>query len=257
MLGHELAPELDRILPGRLRQLVHEALDEDRVLVDVDAAPEARRHVRVAHRVVDQQVRHGVAERVLAGVGHALEGERVAALLLLDDRRTHRGEDRLARQAHVQPGQVVVRVEAADQLALHDRVVAALHHVLLARPEQLHRRAGHLLGDQHRLRHVVLERAAPAEAAAEVDLVDLALVGRQAGGREQRRERRLAVLRRHPDLALVGRVARRGVHRLHAGVVLERDRRRPPRPSSPRRRAPPSRRPPGCRRTPARRRGPP
>ena len=111
---------------------------------------------------------------------------------------------------------------AAGQLALHDRVEAALAHVLLARPEQLHRRAGHLLRDVHGLRHVVLERAAPAEAAAQVDLVDLALVGRQAGGRQQRRERALAVLRRHPHLALLGRVARRRVHRLHADVVLVR-----------------------------------
>ena len=81
---------------------------------------------------------------------------------------------------------------------------------------------GHLLGDQDGLGHVVVEGAAPAEAAAEVDLVDLALVGRQAGGRQGRRERGLAVLRRHPDLAAVRRVLRRGVHRLHRRVVLER-----------------------------------
>ena len=44
--------------PGRrLRQFVHEALDVDGVLVDVHAAPEARRDVRVAHRMIDQQVR--------------------------------------------------------------------------------------------------------------------------------------------------------------------------------------------------------
>ena len=219
---HELAPELERILAGRLGELVHEALDEDGVLVDVDAAPESRRHMRVAHRMVDQQVRDGVAERVLAGFEHALEGERVAPLVFFHDRRAHGGEDRLAREPHVQPGQVVVRVEPAGELALHDRVKAALPHVFLARPQQLHRRAGHLLGDPHGLGHVVLERAAPAEAAAEVDLVDLALVGRQAGCRQQRRERGFAVLRRHPHLALVGRVARGRVHRLHADVVLVR-----------------------------------
>ena len=157
----------------------------------------------------------------------------------------------------MQAGQVVVGVEAADQLALHDRVVAALQHVLLARPEQLDRRAGHLLGDVHRLRDVVLERAAPAEAAAEVDLVDVALVRRQAGGREQRRERGLAVLRRHPHLAL----ARACSARWRSSAPCRRGsgtgRRRPPRSSSPRRRAPPSRRRSGCRRRPARRRARP
>jgi hypothetical protein len=49
------------------------------------------------------------------------------------------------------------------------------------RPDQLDRRARHLLGDQHRLAHPVVHRAAAAEAAAQVDLVDLALRRRQAG----------------------------------------------------------------------------
>jgi hypothetical protein len=57
MLRHQLAAEFERILAGRMRQLVHEAFEIDRVLVDVHAAPEARRDVRIAHRVVDQQVR--------------------------------------------------------------------------------------------------------------------------------------------------------------------------------------------------------
>ena len=67
-----------------------------------------------------------------------------------------------------------------------------------------------------------MERSAPTEAAAEVDLVDFALLGRQTGRRQGRRERGLAVLRRHPDLALVSRVLRRRVHRLHRGVIQER-----------------------------------
>ena len=69
---------------------------------------------------------------------------------------------------------VALRVEPGAQLALRHRVVAAVQHVLLARPDQLDRRARHLLGDGHRLAHPV-GRAAPAEAAAEQLLVDLAL----------------------------------------------------------------------------------
>ena len=37
VVGHQLAPELELILADRLGQLVHEALDEDAVLVDVHA----------------------------------------------------------------------------------------------------------------------------------------------------------------------------------------------------------------------------
>jgi hypothetical protein len=96
-----------------------------------------------------------------------------------------------------------------------------MRHVLFARPHQLDRDSRHLLGDQHRLLHIV-GAAAPAEAAAEDDLVEVAFRSRQAGGFDDGRQRRLAVLARTPDLATVGGVARRCVHRLHRGVILER-----------------------------------
>src|SRR5690349_20858916 len=60
----------------------------------------------------------------------------------------------------------------------------------------------------------------PAEAAAEDQLVNLALVGGQARHFQYGREGCLAVLRAGPDLALVRRVERRGVERLHARMVL-------------------------------------
>ena len=63
-------------------------------------------------------------------------------------------------------------VERARELALGGRVIGAVQHVLFARPDQLDRRARHLLGDRDRLAHIVLDSAAPAEAAAEMDLVD-------------------------------------------------------------------------------------
>src|SRR5262249_25327960 len=62
MLAHQLAPELERILPGCVRQLIHEAFEIDGVLVVVHATPEVRRDVRVAYGVVNQQVRDRVAE---------------------------------------------------------------------------------------------------------------------------------------------------------------------------------------------------
>ena len=76
----------------------------------------------------------------------------------------------------------------ARQLALRHRVVAAVRHVLLARPDQLDRRAGHLLGDRHRLAHPVVHRAAPAEAAAESGSCR-PRIARAAGPRLRRRRR--------------------------------------------------------------------
>ena len=221
MVGHQLAPEGQRILPGRVRELVDEALEVDRVLVQVHAAPEARRHVRVAHRMVDQQRRKRVADRRFRSRRiQALEHHRILAVL--DVLRQQAGQDRLARDAHVQRGHVALRVEPGGQLALRDRVVAAVQHVLFARPDELDRRAGHLLGDGHDLAHPVVHRAAATEAAAQQQLVDVALGKRQAGGLGGRGQRRLAVLRRRPDLAALRRPARRRVHRLHRRVVLVR-----------------------------------
>ena len=130
MVGHQLPAELERILAGGVREFVHEALDEDRVLVDVHAPPEPGRHVRVPHGVIDQQIRDRVAEPEIAARIEALEGHRILALL--ERGRPHAGEDRLTRQAHVQARQLVVAVEAAHQLALHDRVIPAVKHVFLA-----------------------------------------------------------------------------------------------------------------------------
>ena len=123
MVRHQLAPELERVLAGRVRELVHEALEVDGVLVVVHAAPEPRRDVRIAHGVVDQQVRDGVAERAFRAAGiEALEGDRILAVLQAP--RVDVRQDRLAGDAHVQRGQVVVGVERAGELALRDRMIA-------------------------------------------------------------------------------------------------------------------------------------
>ena len=136
-------------------------------------------------------------------------------------RRQSIRQDRLAGDAHVQRDQVLLVVEAGAHLALRDRVVAAVGHVLFARPEQLDRRAGHLLGDGDRLADIVVV-AAPAEAAAEIGLVDLALA-RRAGRRPPRS--RPAPIRRSASGTTPRTcpgVERGGVHRLHRRVALVR-----------------------------------
>ena len=130
----------------------------------------------------------------------------------------------------------------ADILHMRDRAVEIVRLVFLAAPDQLDRRAGEFLGDGDRLVHVVLRAAAPAEAAAEIVPVHLAFRERNAGGFRQRRQRRFEVLRRHPDLGLVGRELHGGVHHLHAGMRRGTASNRSPRPSSRRPRSPRARR---------------
>ena len=98
MLRHQLAAEFERILAGRMRQLIHEAFEIDRVVVDVHAAPEARRDVRIAHRMVDQQIGDGVAERGFAR--SALRPWNVDGIHAVDQRLRDAGkQDRLARRS--------------------------------------------------------------------------------------------------------------------------------------------------------------
>ena len=120
-------------------------------------------------------------------------------------------------------GEIALRIERARQLALRDRMITAMRHVLFARPDQLDRCAGHLLGDQHRLRHVVMRRCAPAEAAAKMHAIDSHLVTGRPDAAAADGERGFGVLRWRPDLALVGGPQRRRIHRLHGRVILVRN----------------------------------
>ena len=224
MLAHERAAELERVLAGRPRHFVHEAFHVDGVLVGVDAAPRADRHVRVAHRVLDEQVRHGVAELRVAGLfGVALE-----LAIVLAVRRSPPGSTKALIDwpdtRTCSPTSVALVVEAGGQLALRDRPVEVVRHVLFAAPDHLDRHAGELLGDGDGLAHVVLRAAAPAEAAAEVVPVDLAL--RPAampdclGQRGQRGLRRSASA--PSTSARSAEIVHGAVHRLHGGVGEER-----------------------------------
>ena len=131
MIHHELAAKLERILTRRVRKLVHEAFQVDRILIVVHSAPEVRRDVRVAHSVVDEQVRNRIAERTFRTARiEALEHNRV--LPVLQVLRNHIGEDRLARNPHVQRREIVVAIKRADHLRLRDGMVAAVRHVFFA-----------------------------------------------------------------------------------------------------------------------------
>ena len=217
MLGHQLAPERDRILAHRMRQFVHETFEIDRVVIDIDAAPESRRDVGIAHRMLDQQIRYRISDRMLAARIETLECGLIHAVHQCLGAQAE--QDRLSRQPDLQRGQIVVGIEGAGQFALRDRVIHAVLHVLFARPQQFDRGARHLLGNRDCLPDIV-GLAATAEAAAEDLLVNLAFVGRQTGCFQRCGEGGLAGLRSAPHLAFISGIERGGVQRLHGGVVL-------------------------------------
>jgi len=64
-----------------VRQLVDEGFEIERVVVDVHAAPIARRHRRIAHGVLDQQIRKIIAELGVARRDEALQCGGIEAVL--------------------------------------------------------------------------------------------------------------------------------------------------------------------------------
>ena len=61
VFGHQFAAQCERVLLGRVGNFVDKALKVNRVLIQIHATPEARWHVRIAHRVIHQQRGEGVA----------------------------------------------------------------------------------------------------------------------------------------------------------------------------------------------------
>src|SRR5262249_6982748 len=172
MILQEDAAELEGVLARSPRHLVHEAFQEQAVLIRVDAAPRPDRHVGVAHRVLDQQVGHRVAElRVTRLLPQALKLAHVPAVL--DIRRRQVGVDGLPGDTDVQANEIPAFIEPGREPALGDRAIEVMRLIFLAAPYELHRSSRELLGDSDRLAHEILRAAAPAEAAALVVVVGL------------------------------------------------------------------------------------
>ena len=220
MIAKKLAAKFNRVGASSLGQFVHEAFEENCVLINVHAAPKARRNRLIPHGVIDHQIRNRVTKCVLARIGNALKHHWVATLLLLNDGRTDHCKDRLPRQAHVDTREFFARVEGPGHFAGHDWVVTTLCHVLFSSPDQLDVGTWDLFSDQNGLTGVVLKRATTTKPASQIDLVDITLVGRNTSRCNRCSERSFTILSRHPNVTPIGSPARSRVHRLHRGVIL-------------------------------------
>ena len=205
----QLAAEAVGVLARRMRQLVDEALDGKGVLRAADRAPEHHRHMRVLEHALGELGRH-----VVGHVLQALDGGRLDAIL--DLAPPERAHDRAHGRTRLPPRRHAVRSQRSPEADRRLRPVAVLADVLLAAPDQLDRPPDRL-GDRHRLHQLVVHRA-PAEPAAQIAGVDL---HRRLGharrlGREL--QRRLGVLRSHPDVDPTVLDPGRAVERLHRGM---------------------------------------
>src|SRR5262245_19135698 len=108
----QLATQLQWVLAGRASHFVDERLEPDRVLVRVDAPPEANGNVGIAYGVLDEEVRDGVAKaRLRPSRIKTLKRGRVPSVAIKAIRRSAR-QDGGSRNAHVQPDETTLVVEA-------------------------------------------------------------------------------------------------------------------------------------------------
>ncbi len=112
------------------------------------------------------------------------------------------------------------RLQAALQEMESGGTIEIMLHVVLPRPQQLHRRT-RALRDRRRLDHVVIAQPA-AEATTAAGHVNSNIPDRNAQRRRDHLRPRCRVLRRCPDLNAIALHMRRAVLRLQAGMRQER-----------------------------------
>src|SRR4029077_10471574 len=172
-LAQHGAAERHRILRRRGGELVDEALDDEIIVGDAHAAPEAgiEHWLLVAH-VLDLN-RRDVVEQLDGPV------YRVDILAVLEEVRQIARDDRRTDDPMSPRHRPAPRVEACCEPVVVIRAIDVVLDVLLAGPHDLDRRID-LLRDAHGLGHVVHLEPTP-EAATEKMVVDDYLLSRQPG----------------------------------------------------------------------------
>ncbi len=178
-------------------------------------APPEHRHLDVGGHQIDQQVGHGVRQ----GRG-ALDRGRIDAVLDHHARKRRAGQDRLADDPLPPGDQPAAGVEAARELVVVHRPIAAARHVVLAGPLHLDRGLGAgRLEDAHDLDdHVRIGDRAPAEEAARRHHVQLHLRGVDAHDLGAHRLIEVRHLVPGPDLERAVLEPCDRVERLHRGM---------------------------------------
>ena len=209
MTLQQASPKRHRILPRESGHFVHEAFLEEGLMRMADRAPEADRN-----RLNCRLVRDARRRKLIGLVKGPFTGGLVRTnCRQIEDAAQHRRHDRLARRQVSPDGQTTLRIEARLKAGERRRPVEVMRHVLLTRPERLHRCAigGH--GDCCGLADKVdIEPA--TESTAEILDLNIDLVGIQSGGLGHRAPGQIGCLGRDPG----GRTAiadlHRAIHRL-------------------------------------------
>ena len=150
---------------GRMRHLVDERFLVEGVLRIVDRAPNAERHRRLLHHIVDQIIRHIVGHLV----GEARD-ERAVDEAHAEARHEAMNE-RWPGNPHLPCDRHAVRAEPGDQPRHAKGPIVVVFDVLLARPEELDRDID-LFRDQDGLADEFLDGGATPETAAQKRAVD-------------------------------------------------------------------------------------
>ena len=225
LLGKQLLAKLEGILSRGIRDLIHEALGEERVLGVTHTTEEHDRHREVLLYPLDFEVGEVVADvlgaldtvEVDAALLHAVH-EVGAGEQVLETRRAHRRQPDARTCKLVPPCDwIAVGIETSSHLRGISRTMEVMLHVLFTRPDQLDRLAN-LHGRLESLLEVV-HLVAAAEAATEERLMHRDLVLGQTSDHLGHDVAGTRCLGRRPNLGRIATEVRQGVGRLQRRVA--------------------------------------
>ncbi len=209
----QLQPQLHRVAPERLRQLVDEALRRERPKRVQRAAPPPHGEPERNGHDLALIVRHHTG-RIRVGIAHPhpLRVTHLSRIAELARRRGH---------AVRPPGHLSLRIHRRAQLVHPERTIEVVRHVVLARPHQLDR-LPHRLRHLHRLAHEVVAEP-PPEATPRPRQLHLDRRARNPGQFAHQPAHVVGDLRRRDDRRTIAPQVDGAVLRLHRGVREERD----------------------------------
>src|SRR5579863_1142630 len=202
----KFAPHVIGIETVRRRELVEEAFDGESMLIGTGRAIEPYRQVGIPGEHFYVRVRY-----VVCAAHQAVDGRRLS--FVGRKRNANRLEDRRGYDTHRPRGRYSVGAGHGLESDHRVRTKPVVAGVFLPRPDQLDWTFDDLR-DGDGLQYFIV-CIATAEASPEERVVDVDLLRPQAGRACSRAERRLCVLRSHPDVEPVGLQIHGRIHRLH------------------------------------------
>src|ERR1700677_52846 len=193
-------------------QLIDEGLPEEAILTVIDAPPETDRYGGVTHHVADFEVWDRIGHILLEESAHHFN-----ILSVFQTIRRQPDENGGTTHAYSPAEEVTVSIESGSLSGQHHRPIIVVPHILITRPDHLHRPID-LLRNECRHACPVLREPPSAKATPEMVLMDDHLSEIEPEHFGHVTQCPFTILRWCPNLRMSRRDMRRAGLRLHGGM---------------------------------------